>query len=411
MEPPVTLVCKKPVDVVHNIMKVIEDLNHLKDVDTILDRILYEARQMTSADAGSIFLVEDQTLKFSYVHNDTLFQKGSVNKQVYASFGVPINEKSIVGYSALKGQTLVLDDAYELDADLPYSFNRSFDKESGYRTRSILTIPLVTLKGDIVGVMQLINAKNDDGEVQPFCEQDVQHAPLFASHASVAIERGIMTRELILRMMKMAEMRDPSETGAHVMRVGSYTAEIYHHMMQKSGMEEMELKRQKDIIRLAAMLHDVGKVGIADAILKKPGKLDEEEFATMMWHTVYGAALFANSTSELDDLCRDIALHHHQKWNGKGYPGDIGDDYKDIKELNTKPVSGEDISLPARICALADVYDALCSKRSYKDAWPEEKVDAILKEDAGTHFDPAVVEAFFEIKDTILAIREKWSSH
>lgn len=403
-----TFVCKKPVDVVKDIMKVIEELNHLKDVDTILDRILLEARQMTSADAGSIFLVDEGELKFSFVHNDTLFGQGGVKKQVYAAFGVPINEQSIVGYAAKNGQTIVLDDVYELDAKEPYSFNRSFDEESGYRTRSMLTIPLMTLKGDTVGVMQLINATNEAGKVQPFCNQDVQYAPLFASHASVAIERGIMTRELILRMMKMAEMRDPSETGAHVMRVGTYTAEIYHHIMSKTDMEEFEIKRHKDIIRLAAMLHDVGKVGIADAILKKPGKLDNDEFATMMWHTVYGGALFANSTSDLDDLCREIALHHHQKWNGKGYPGDIGQKINDVDELNLKPMQGEEIPLPARICALADVYDALCSKRSYKEPWPEDKVDAILKEESGTHFDPQVVEAFFEIKDTILAIRAKF---
>jgi response regulator RpfG family c-di-GMP phosphodiesterase len=266
----------------------------------------------------------------------------------------------------------------------------------------------MTLKGDIVGVMQLINATSEQGEVQPFCDQDVQYAPLFASHASVAIERGIMTRELILRMMKMAEMRDPSETGPHVMRVGAYTAEIFHHLMEKQGMEEFEIKRQKDIIRLAAMLHDVGKVGISDSILKKPGKLDKTEFSTMMWHTIFGGALFAHSTSDLDDLCRDIALHHHQRWNGKGYPGEVGTDFEAIKELNTNAMKGTEIPLSARICALADVYDALCSKRSYKDPWPEDKIDKLIREESGEHFDPAVVEAFFDIKDIILAIRKKF---
>jgi response regulator RpfG family c-di-GMP phosphodiesterase len=179
-------------------------------------------------------------------------------------------------------------------------------------------------------------------------------------------------------------------------------------MMRKRKMDELEIKRTKDIVRLAAMLHDVGKVGIADAILKKPGKLTREEFATMQWHTVFGAALFANATSELDEMCRDIALHHHQKWNGRGYPGDVGLDFQQVEELNLRPLSGEEIPLVARITALADVYDALCSKRSYKEPWPEEKVEAILREDSGTHFDPAVVEAFFEIRETILAIRKKF---
>ena len=97
----------------------------------------------------------------------------------------------------------------------------------------------------------------------------------------MAIERGIMTRELILRMMKMAELRDPSETGAHVQRVGAYSAEIYHRYALNKGIPVRELKRTKDLLRLAAMLHDVGKVGISDTILKKPAKLTDEEFAVI----------------------------------------------------------------------------------------------------------------------------------
>ncbi|WP_235619581.1 HD domain-containing phosphohydrolase [Paucidesulfovibrio longus] len=401
-------VCKRPMDIVKNIMSVIEELNHLKDVDTILDRVLFEARHLTRADAGSIFLIQDGQLRFSYVHNDTLFGNNGVNKHVYTDFTVPINDKSIVGYAALTGKTLVIDDAYELDKNLPYSFNRSFDEESGYATRSILTIPLKTLRGAAVGVLQLINARDEEGVVRPFNEDDLKYAPFFANHASVAIERGIMTRELILRMMKMAEMRDPSETGAHVMRVGSYTAELYHKIAQKLGLEEHEIRRTKDLIRLAAMLHDVGKVGIPDAILKKPGRLDKEEFATIQWHTVFGGALFVNTTSELDSLCLDIALHHHERWDGNGYPGVLNDDLARVERLCIQNLAGEDIPLPARICALADVYDALGSVRSYKNAWPEERILALVREERGRHFDPQVVDTFFEIYDTIQAIKSKY---
>lgn len=399
---------KQPMDIVKNIMKVIEELNHLKDVDTILDRVLFQARQLTNAEAGSIFLVHEGRLQFSYVHNDVLFRAQSGNKHIYTDFSLPIDDKSIVGYAALTGETLIIDDAYTLAPDLPYSFNSSFDQESGYETHSILTIPLKTLRGNRVGVIQLINARDAQGQVRPFTKQDAEYAPFFANHASVAIERGIMTRELILRMMKMAEMRDPAETGAHVMRVGSYSAELYSKISVDQGRDEDEVRRTKDLIRLAAMLHDVGKVGIPDAILKKPGPLNPEEFSTMQWHTVYGAALFTNATSDLDALCRDIALHHHERWDGGGYPGSLPDDLNKVNGVCRQSLAGESIPLPARICALADVYDALGSVRSYKDAWPEDDILELIRKERGKHFDPLVVDAFFSIYDTIQAIKRKY---
>jgi response regulator RpfG family c-di-GMP phosphodiesterase len=399
---------KKPVEIVKDIMRVIEALNHLKDVDTILDRILLEARRLTNCDAGSIFLVQADTLRFSYVHNDTLFGKCDVCKHVYADFSVPINEKSLVGYAAMTGKALRIDDAYALPEGLPYTFNQSFDRETGYHTQSILTLPLKTVRNKTVGVMQLINAKNEEGRTVPFEGPNVQYAPLFANHASVAIERGIMTRELILRMIKMAEMRDPSETGGHVMRVGSYAAEIYHKLAVSRGVDELECKRIKDMLRLAAMLHDVGKVGIPDKILKKPGKLSEEEFATMRWHTVYGAALFAHATSDLDAMSAEIALNHHERWDGGGYPGSLCDNLAEADELCRKPKQGEDIPLFARITALADVFDALSSKRTYKPAFDEGRVFDIIREQRGRHFDPEVVDVFFAIIDVIRAIQHKY---
>lgn len=399
---------KRPMEIVKDIMRVIEELNHLKDVDTILDRILLEARRMTNCDAGSIFLVQGAQLRFSYVHNDTLFGKCDVCKHIYADFAVPINEKSIVGYAAMTGKTLRIDNAYDLPPGLPYTFNRSFDDETGYQTRSILTIPLKTVRNKTIGVMQLINAMDEEGRTMAFEGPNVQYAPLFANHAAVAIERGIMTRELILRMIKMAEMRDPSETGGHVMRVGSYTAEIYHKLALRRGTDELECKRIKDMLRLAAMLHDVGKVGIPDMILKKPGKLTDDEFATMRWHTVFGAALFANATSDLDAMSADIALNHHERWDGGGYPGRLCENLGEADELCREPKKGEDIPLFARITALADVFDALSSKRTYKPAFEESKVLDIIREQRGRQFDPEVVDVFFEILDVIRAIQNKY---
>ena len=216
-----------------------------------------------------------------------------------------------------------------------------------------------------------------------------------------------MNRELILRMMSMAELRDPSETGAHVQRVGAYSAEIYERWAKNRNLDDTEIQINRDLIRLAAMLHDVGKVGIPDSILKKPGKLTDEEFEVIKQHTIYGARLFTSITSELDQMSLEIALNHHEKWAGGGYPGCIPE-LEQTRKPNSPPKKGEEIPLVARIAALADVYDALCSRRSYKEAFDEDTVYKIIKENSGTHFDPEVVEAFFQITDILEAIREKY---
>ena len=389
------------------VLDVIEEINTLKDVDAVLDKILLATRQVTGADAGSIFLVRDGRLAFSYVHNDTLFGRG-VTPHIYDSFTLPIDDRSVVGHAAASGKTLAIDDAYEIPEEAPYAFNRSFDIRSGYRTRSILAQPLRTYPDKTIGVLQLINATDGSGRIRPFTEDDRRYAALLANNASVAVERGVMTREIILRMMKMAEMRDPSETGPHVQRVGGYSAELYHKIMLDRGMDEKDIRRTKGLIRLAAMLHDIGKVGISDMILKKPGRLTPEEFACIKWHTVYGARLFDNATSELDELCAEIALGHHEKWDGTGYPGELPPDLSDQGRLGMRPLKGEEIPLSARITALADVFDALASRRSYKEAFPEEKVLRIIREGRGSHFDPEVVDAFFSIYSIIRAIQLKF---
>lgn len=409
-------------DLIQSILVHFEEIGQLKDLDAILDRILKRARQLTRADAGSIFLVEDHSLRFAYVQNDTLFERSAPNKEVYSNATLPIDERSLVGFAALTGRNLDIDDAYLIPSDMPYHFNRGLDEKSGYRTTSILTMPLRSSQGKLVGVMQLINALNDQGEPVSFDDEAQSLVPLLASHASAAIERGQMTRELVLRMMRMAELRDPKETGAHVQRVGAYSAEIYkrwvltrlqtHDTLDERGTmppgdPDDEIARMSDVLRLAAMLHDVGKVGISDSILKKPEPLSNDEYTVMKQHTIMGARLFNSATSDLDRMCFDIALRHHEKWDGTGYPGDVVDILAERPEVKGKRRS-TDIPLPARIVALADVYDALCSRRSYKEPWPEERVLQEIVSQSGRHFDPDVVEAFLQIHDVILAIREKY---
>jgi response regulator RpfG family c-di-GMP phosphodiesterase len=155
------------------------------------------------------------------------------------------------------------------------------------------------------------------------------------------------------------------------------------------------------------MLHDLGKIAISDLILKKPGGLDPDEFSIMQHHTIYGARLFENPNSDLDVLSAEIALNHHERWDGSGYPGRIDDLYGACTATGPGK-RGEEIPLAARIVALADVYDALVSKRAYKEAFPEETALELIQEQSGRHFDPEVVAAFLAIYDVITAIREKY---
>ncbi|MBF0572515.1 MAG: HD domain-containing protein [Desulfamplus sp.] len=381
-------------DKLTQLLKINDELNHIKDIDSLLDTILSKTRRLTNADAGSIFLLENRMLNFSYVQNDTLKKKDPLNnKQIYSNFSIPVNEKSIAGYVALQGKSLKIDDVHNLDDTVPYSFNSSFDEIAGYKTHSMMTIPLITTRSQVIGVMQIINAKDEAGNPIPFKEADENYLNFFAGSATSAIEKAKMTREIILRMIKMAELRDPKETGSHVNRVASYSIEIFQKWAEYHNLKNREIKNYKDILRIAAMLHDVGKVAISDVILKKPAKLSDEEFRIMKTHAYQGAKLFRGNVSELDALSYEIAYTHHEKWNGRGYP---------------RKMKGEDIPISGRIVALADVYDALISARVYKEAWKESDVIATIKQESGHHFDPELVEIFLSIYDVIQAIRLKF---
>lgn len=394
-------------DICSRILQIVEKLSNIKDIHALLDAVLLQARELTRADAGSIYLIENNVLNFTYIHNDTLFGDSSSNKYIYTSQTLPINNHSLAGYVALTGKPLVIDDVYQIPARMPFSFNHTFDEQAHYRTKSILALPLKTSQNKTVGVMQIINPLGADLSPTRFTPSDQLLLSYFADNAATAIERAMMTREMILRMIKMCELRDPKETGLHANRVGAYAAEVYHQWALMQGQAEDEIKHTKDLTRIAAMLHDLGKVAISDLILKKPAKLDSEEFRIMKYHTIHGARLFFNKESDLDTLSAEIALNHHEKWDGTGYPGKIGDIYQDNPPLGTGK-KGEEIPIAGRIVALADVYDALVSQRVYKSPWTEEMTIDYIKGQAGKHFDPEVVEAFFAIYEVITAIKEKY---
>jgi len=393
---------------IEELLTITEKLNHIKDIDALLDLILYEARSFTSAEAGSIFLREGDFLKFSYVQNDALAQLDDANnKYIYSIFEIEINEHSLAGYVAKTGEPLLIPDVYALQGT-SYAFNKDFDEIAHYHTKSVLTVPLITSQGSVIGVMQIINKKARDGRIIAFTREDMRLVNFFANNASVAIERARMTREIILRMIKMTELRDPKETGNHVNRVGAYAIEIYDRWAKRRRIPDREIRAYKDTLRIAAMLHDVGKVAVSDVILKKPAKLTDEEFCVIQAHPVYGARLFSDSVSDWDTLSAEVSLNHHEKWDGTGYPGHVKDIYADPVVMGPGK-RGEEIPISGRIVALADVYDALVSRRVYKEPWDEEKVLAHIRAQSGKHFDPEVVEAFFSIYDVIRAIRMKYS--
>jgi HD-GYP domain-containing protein (c-di-GMP phosphodiesterase class II)/phosphoribosyl 1,2-cyclic phosphodiesterase len=385
-------------DVLHAMRNFSSELSDYNDVGMILDRILLEARSAANADAGTFYLLKDDLLHFAYVHNKTLFSSDTVSKFVYSNATLVVNTNTIAGYVAANKTPLIVDDVYAIPRREPYKFNPAFDKSTGYTTQSVLVAPVISDGGNLLGVVQLINKKNAADEIVSFDDADCKHLEMLCHHAASAIEKGIAARQATLRMLSLTTLKDPKETAGHFQRVGAYAAEIFHRWAEKRAMDVDQIKRLKDQISVAAMLHDIGKVGIPDEIMLKNGKLTEEEFRIMTKHTVLGADIYKVIDSSLDEMVRTVALYHHEKWNGTGYRGEDG-----------PPLSGEAIPWPARVTALADVFDALTSKRAYKDAWSFEESVKTIQKDAGIHFDPEMVEAFMEILDTVRAIQEKYS--
>jgi HD-GYP domain-containing protein (c-di-GMP phosphodiesterase class II) len=391
------------------------DLSRIHDLDMLMERILSEARRFANADAGSIYIREKKSLHFTYTQNDTLQQRlAEGEKLIYSTFHMPINEESIAGYVAATGKPLNLPDVYSIEPSCPYHFSKGFDKKSSYTTRSVLTIPLENHNADIIGILQIINAEDEAKNVIAFSQNDEKMMLHFASIAAVALERAQMTRAILLRMIRMAEMRDPKETGAHVNRVGGYAVELYERWARMRNLNQQEIDKRRDILRMAAMLHDVGKIAISDLILKKPSRFNKEEYEIMKQHTVMGAQLFSDLQSDFDEAAAQVALNHHERWDGDGYPGHVdiqtGKALKGYGDPDGRPIGKktEEIPIYGRIVALADVYDALSSARVYKKAWGESQVLSKIEEESGHHFDPELVEIFFSSLDILRAVQRRY---
>ena len=213
-------------------------------------------------------------------------------------------------------------------------------------------------------------------------------ADWLARQVEVATQQVVSReKETLLRLAKAGEYRD-EETGYHVVRMAKYSRQIAEAL----GLSEMEC----DEIEYAAPMHDIGKIGIHDDVLLKPGKFEPQEWLTMQQHTTIGHAILSNSQSRYIQTGSIIALSHHEKFDGTGYPHGI---------------VGIDIPLVARIVAVADVYDALVSNRPYKEPWSETDAQDYLEKHSGTQFDPICGEAFFERIDTIKSIHVNFSDN
>ena len=165
-----------------------------------------------------------------------------------------------------------------IDPSFPFSFNPYFDQISSYRTVSMLIVPIRTSKNDMVGVLELINRLDGHGNPIPFTEDQKFYITQFAFYAGIAIERALLLRDVVFKMVRTTELRDPEETQPHVSRVGAYAVELYQKWAEKHAVPREEVNNFKDILRISSMLHDIGKVGVSDAILKKREQLTKEEF-------------------------------------------------------------------------------------------------------------------------------------
>ncbi len=378
-----------------SLMEICLHLSAEQDLDKLMGKILNALLRVTRADAGTLFLTRPGHLESSAARCLSLEQRlgGEKAKGLFTSFTVQTTTESVAGACAVRGETIVLDDVRSLPAGSPFTHNNSFDLENDYTTVSMLAIPMKNLSGSVVGVLQLINAGGGESPT-PFFSEDIEIARAVASQAAVAIENARLTASLraahldtLRRLGIAAEWRD-KETANHITRVSLYS----ELLARGCGWDE----DNTDLLRIASAMHDVGKVGVPDAIRNKPGKLDFMERAAMEKHCIIGAGILGGNDDPVIALSCEVALGHHEKWDGTGYPNRI---------------AGEHIPESCRIVALADVYDALSTKRPYKEPFSHERCVEIITEGRGTHFEPKIVDIFLQHLDEFLAIRQQFEDH
>lgn len=254
---------------------------------------------------------------------------------------------------------------------------------------------LLTSRTGTSNVVEGLQAGADDFLAKPFEPQELCVRMRVGERILALESRDV----LIFSLARLAESRDP-ETGAHLERMREYCRILADELSQRPAYRDEVDGDYVQMIYLTSPLHDIGKVGIPDAVLLKPGKLSAEEFEIMKQHTVIGAetldaALRAHREADYLRMARDIAWSHHERWDGSGYP---------------RGLAGQQIPLCGRISAVADVYDALTTKRVYKEAFSHEVTRNILLEGRGTHFAPQLIDAFLAREQDFVAVRQRFET-
>lgn len=390
-------------------------LNGISDLDAMMAAVLSEARRFVRAEAGSIYIPDGRRLIFACSQNDFFSSREyGDGYSPYKNQELSMVGNSLAGYVARENTVLNIAEAYDIPLEAPYRFEPIFDNQTGYLTRSVLTLPLNGAGGEVIGVLQVINRMEEGGDIGVFDQDDEELMQIFSSTAAMAMERAQFIRRILLKAVKIAELRDPLETSSHAQRVGALSGLLYEWWARRRDLGQDEIRKNVDHLRLAAMLHDIGKVGVPDTVLNKPNRLDPAERQEMEKHVLIGYRLFDPSSSELDLMIREVILSHHERWDGQGYPGwvDPGTgapltDRRD-EEGRVPGKKGEEISIFGRVTAVADVFDALSSRRVYKEAFDEDLVCQIMLQESGHHFDPELVDLLLCNLDQAKIIRKRF---
>ena len=357
------------------------DIELETDHKRFIEKVLLHARRIFNASAGSIALIDGDQLQFLTLQNDEL----DVQPLLGSHCRMPLRTDSIAGYVALTGEMLHIQDPYHLPEGVPYKFNVAVDQQTGFKTRAILAIPLRHPTEGVIGTFEILNPRGNVFQELNFGIAKGFSAIAAANIVSRRLQESLMSAyiEMLVRLGYAAEYKD-EDTFRHIQRI-RYSSKVIARQIGCS------VEEQENIFHASAM-HDVGKVGIPDVILAKRGQLEADEWEMIKTHPEKGASILSGSETEILRLSELIALHHHEKWNGSGYPAGL---------------KGEEIPLAARIVAVADVFDALVQERPYKKAWPLQDALELISKESGRHFDPAVVDAFFACKEEIVHIQKE----
>ena len=358
-------------------LEFLDNLAIYRDVDAILDRILMKSRELCRAEAGTIFLLEGEELVFAYTHNDRLFTVENAYRHIYTGARLPLSHSSMAGHCALTRTALNIPQVQRITKDAPYQHNSTFDCKSGFHTHSSLMIPLLKRGGNLLGVMQLINALDAKGRPRHFSARMERLVGLFTREAALTLENSRDRRQSLHRLLRVLHLHDHSESVAHAKRTAGLAVAVYRQWAHKQGHAHEQIRRYADSLHSAVMLHDLGKIGIQPELLSKPAALTEEENTILAEHCRLGAELLSNAEHEISELASDTALHHHQRWDQ----------------------GGKTIPLCARLAAIADAFDALTRPRTCAAALSLADAATLICKRAGSAFDPELAECLMEIQD------------